>query len=175
MAKKKKKKFNSWTAQIFIIMGFILCVMFSSLAVVLVIGMIPSIVSFIVDSTKGKMRAITVSCVNFAGCTPFMIEVFKKGGGMETAISYILEPRTIVVMYMAAAMGYLIDWAMTGLVSSIVVQKAKRRMKDVQNQQKDLVERWGVEVTGTVPLDEYGFPKDLAPAVSGQDADEPKI
>lgn len=166
MAKKRKKaiKGRGLLAQFLIIALLLLGVMFSSMAIILMIGMIPTIVSMIVDSTKGKTRTITVGCVNFAGCTPFLVEMLKKGNNIEDAVSYILEPRTIVVMYMAAAMGYLIDWALTGIVSSIMVQKAKKRLKDIESEQKALVERWGMEVTGALPLDEYGFPLETHPA-----------
>ena len=141
-------------------MVLMLGVMFSAMAVILMIGMIPTIVASIVDSTKGKMRAFTVGAINVAGCTPFLVEVFKKGNDISTAVTYIIQPRTIVVMYMAAGIGYLIDWAMTGIVSSIMVQRAKKRIKDVLKQQKELIDRWGPEVTGTIALDEYGFPKE---------------
>ncbi len=136
------------------------CVLFSAVAVIMVVGMIPTIVAAIVDRTEGRIRALTIGAINFAGCAPFMIEVFKKGNNLETAITYILEPRTIVVIYFSAAMGYLIDWAMTGIVSSIMVQKTKSRLKDIQKMQKDLTDRWGMEVTGTIPLDEFGFPRE---------------
>lgn len=170
MAKKKKRtQGRGILLQLLVIVLLIMGVMFSSMAIILLIGMIPSIVSAIVDTTKGKTRTITVACVNFAGCTPFLIEIYKKGGAFETAMSYILEPRTIVVMYMAAAMGYLIDWAMTGIVSSIMVQKAKHRLKEIKEEQKDLVERWGPEVAGTMPLDEYGFPLDTQPLKPSHD------
>jgi len=170
MAKRRKRKAGStWKAQVFLIMGLILCVMFSAVAIIMVVGMIPTIVAAIVDRTKGKIRTLTVGAMNFAGCAPFMIEVFKHGNNMSTAITYILQPRTIVVMYFAAGMGYLIDWAMTGIVSSIMVQRAKRRVKDIQKGQKDLIERWGPEVTGTIPLDEYGFPKDAFPSKAPAD------
>lgn len=159
MAKKKKHR-ASWKVQIFLIFALILGVMFSAMAIILLIGMVPSIVAMIVDRTQGRMRALTVAAVNFAGCTPFLVEVFKKGNDMHTAMTYITQPRTIVVMYMAAAMGYLIDWAMTGIVSGIMVQRAKGRLKDIGKQQKELIDRWGPEVTGTLPLDEYGFPKE---------------
>jgi hypothetical protein len=166
MAKKKKRKGGGrgLLVQFLIIALLLLGVMFSSIAIVLMIGMIPTIVSMIVDATKGKTRTITVGCVNFAGCTPFLVEMIKKGNNIETAVNYILEPRTIVVMYMAAAMGYLIDWALTGIVSSIMVQKAKRRLKDIETEKKGLVERWGMEVTGAMALDEYGFPLEAQPA-----------
>lgn len=161
MAKKKDQSIGR-RGQLFLIVGMLSCLMFPAIAVILVVGMIPTIVAAIVDRTAGRMRAVTIGVINLAGCSPFMVEIFKKGNDPEMAITYILQPRTIVVIYFAAAMGYLIDWAMTGIVSSILVQKTKGRLKEIQKNQKDLTERWGVEVTGTVPLDEFGFPKENA-------------
>lgn len=166
---KKKKSSAGWKVQLLIVVGLIGGVLFSAMAVILLVGMIPSIVSMIVDQTKGKTRTLTVASVNFAGCTPFLVEVFRNGNDMATAIQYILEPRTIVVMYLAAGMGYLIDWAMTGIVSSILVQKAKRRVRDIEKQKKDLIDRWGPEVTGTIPLDQFGFPIEVADAKSADE------
>lgn len=163
MARKKRKKNFGWKGQILLIVIIMVAVMFHSMALLLAIGMIPTIVAAIVDRSEGHLRAITVGCINFAGCAPFMIEVFRHGNSIDTAVKYILEPRTIVVMYFAAAMGYLIDWAMTGIVSSIMVQKTRGRLKDIDKEQKTLVQRWGAEVTGTVPLDEYGFAKEITP------------
>ena len=163
-AKKKKRVSWGWKGQIFLIVALLMCVMFASIAVIVVVGMVPTIVAAIVDRSEGRMRALTIGAMNFAGCAPFVIEVFKKGGSLETSIAYMLEPRTIVVIYFAAAMGYLIDWAMTGIVSSVIVQKTKGRLRDIQKNQKELTERWGMEVTGTIPLDEFGFPNDNSAA-----------
>lgn len=146
-----------------LIIGLLVSVLFSAVAIILVVGMIPTLVAAIVDRTKGRVRTLTVGSVNLAGCAPFIAEILKRGNDMTTAINYVIQPRTIVVMYMAAGMGYLIDWAMTGIVSSVMVQRAKGRLQDIENQQKGLVERWGMEVTGTIPLDEFGFSKELPP------------
>jgi hypothetical protein len=160
-AKKKKKKVSfGWKGQILLIAFLMTSVMFASLAVIMVVGMIPTIVAAIVDRSEGRTRSLTIGAMNFAGCVPFMLEIFKKGNSLETSIAYMLEPRTIVVIYFAAAMGYLIDWAMTGIVSSVIVQKTKGRLREIKKDQKELTERWGMEVTGTIPLDEFGFPKD---------------
>lgn len=159
MARKKKRKNVGWKAQILLILLILLCVLFSSVAVLMIVGMIPTVVALIVDRTEGRMRAVTVGAINFAGCAPFMIEVFKRGNNLELAINYIVQPRTIVVMYFAAAIGYVLDWALTGIVSSIMVQKHKRRLVAINEEKQQLIERWGEEVSGTIPLDEYGFPK----------------
>lgn len=154
----KKKKALGWKGQIFFIVLIIAGVLFSAMSVILAVGMIPTCVAAIVDRTEWRLRAITVGMMNFAGCAPFMIEVFGKGNNLETAMGYIMEPKTIVIIYAAAAMGYLIDWSMSQIVSSIMVQKARGRIKDIRKKQETLAERWGEEVTGKIPLDEYGFP-----------------
>ncbi|PZO82812.1 MAG: hypothetical protein DI626_09675 [Micavibrio aeruginosavorus] len=156
MAKKKKKP-AGWKGHVFLIVALLSSVMFSAIMIIFVIGMIPTLVAGVVDKTHGRIRCLTVGAMNFAGCAPFMIEVFKKGNDVSTAIAYMVQPRTIVVIYFAAAMGYLIDWAMTGIVSSIMVQRARGKLKNMEKQKKELVERWGPEVTGTMPLDEFGF------------------
>lgn len=157
MAKKRKKV--GYKGQIVIVVCVLVSILFSALSIILAIGMIPTLVAAIVDKSEGKMRALTIGVLNFAGCTPFMIEVFKAGNNIETAINYIVKPETIIVMYFAAGMGYVIDWAMTGIVSSLTIQKTKKRLKEIEKIKKELIERWGLEVTGTIPLDEYGFPK----------------
>lgn len=160
---RKKKKSAGLEKQIILIVMLIGSIMFSALSIILAIGMIPTFVAAVTDRSERRMRALTVGALNFAGCMPFLIEVFRKGNNMETAVQYILEPRTIVVMYMAAGMGYLIDWAMTGIVSSIMVQRGKIRLRDIRKAQSVLVDRWGQEVTGKIPLDEYGFAREVAP------------
>jgi len=56
----------------------------------------------------------------------------------------------------------MIEWVMTGLVTSMAVQKAKGRMASIAKKRDELEQRWGEEVSGTIPLDEEGFPFDPA-------------
>lgn len=159
MARKKKKKLGL-QGQILLIGSLITAVVFSSMSILLFIGMIPTIVSGLVDRSKYRLRTWTVGAMNFAGCAPFMLEVWRKGATIELSLNYITQPRTIVVMFSAAAMGYVIDWAITSLVASFMVQRGKSRAKEIDRQQKELIQRWGPEITGTIPLDEFGFPKE---------------
>lgn len=172
MAKKKKAKTRiGWRTQLVLISALICSVVFSSMSVIMAVGMIPTIVCGVVDRSKYRLRTWTVGAMNFAGCAPFMMEVWKKGATIELSLKYISEPRTVVVMFFAASMGYVIDWAMTGMVSSIMVQRGKSRLKDIHKQQKELVERWGAEITGLIALDEFGFPKDDPTAPKDESAE----
>jgi hypothetical protein len=159
MAKKKVKSGSGWQLHLLLVMGLLSAVVFSAMAILLVVGMIPTIVAALADRTKYRLRTWTIGAMNLAGCVPFLLEIGKKGASIEIALEYISNPRTIVVMYFAAAMGYVIDWAVTSLVASFMIQRGKGRQTDIEKQQKLLVERWGPEVTGEVPLDESGFAK----------------
>ena len=41
---------------------------------------------------------------------------------------------------------------------TVMTQRSKIRLSDMDKRRKNLIERWGEEVTGDMPLDEYGFP-----------------
>lgn len=159
MAKKKKKMGfrEQFTIAFLIAMGMI----FKSTAVMLLIGMIPTLVAIIVDKSKEKLKPLTVGAMNLAGCFPFVLELWVSGDNdISSAMSKVLEPRTFVTIYLAASIGYLIDWAMTGIVAQIMYQKGQARLKEIDELMDSLVERWGPEVRGEMQLDEYGFPVD---------------
>lgn len=148
----------SWKRNVFLAFGVILAVVFLPTSTILIAGMVPTFVALLVDRTRGKMRTLTVGAMNFAGCAPFILELWLHGHTMDNAMTYITQPRTIVVIYFAAAIGYMIDWAMTGIVIGIMSEKGKARIKQIEKEKNALIERWGEEVTNTIPLDEDGFP-----------------
>ncbi len=158
MAKKKPKRKLTWKETLFMVIGLLMAIVFLPTTIMLGVGMLPTIVCASVDRTKGMVRTMTVGAMNLAGCIPFIIELWAKGHTFDISFDYLIQPRTIIVMYFAAAMGYLIDWAMTGIVCSIMIEKAKGRIKDIEKRHTALVERWGIEVNGLIPLDPDGFP-----------------
>lgn len=153
-----------------------LCVLgiaFSSTSVVLVLGMLPTIAAYIWDRSKDKMTAFTVGAMNLAGCFPFLLELWlTEGHDINTAFGKFEEIRTWIVIYLAAMIGWMIDWAMTGIIASIMVQKGQYRMQDIRKIKEKLIERWGPEVTGQIPLDEFGYPVDQEAAKAMAQAHE---
>ena len=164
MAKKDKdkKKKSGWGLQIMMIFGLLAAVLFMPTTILLVVGMLPTVVAALIDR-KGGARAITVGALNLCGCIPFLMDLWTKGHTTELAVSLITDPLTIIVMYAAAGIGYMIDWALSGIVATILVQRSTSRMEAIRKRQAELVERWGKEVTGELPLDAEGFPVDEQP------------
>ena len=137
-------------------------VVFSSTAVILFFGMLPTIAAYYYDRSKEKLTALTVGAMNLAGCFPFVLELWVgEGHNIDAGLSKLKELRTAVIIYMAAAIGWLLDWAMTGIVATIMVQKGRARLQDIEKRQETLIKRWGKEVTGKVPLNSEGYPIDV--------------
>lgn len=143
--------------QILMIFGGITAAVFLPTTALLSIGCLPTVVAAFVDNSRRKTRAITVGAMNVAGCAPFVFELWQHGNGMTKAMSLVMDPMAIVVMYVAAAVGYLIDWSMTGIVANLLHQRGLARQQAIIARQETLVDVWGREVTGEMPLDQWGF------------------
>lgn len=154
---KRRSGNKSVKKQLFLGSGLLLGIVFLPTTVLLIIGMMPTIAAFFVDRSKRKTKAITVGSMNLAGCVPFVLELWMGGHNFDMSFSIVTDAKAIVVMYAAAAVGYLVDWAMTGIIASFLLQRGKARLKAIDKRQKELVERWGKEVTGDVVVDQYGF------------------
>ncbi len=162
MAKKNKsakKKNKGWGLQIIMIFLFLSAILFMPTTVLLLLGMLPTVVAIIIDR-KGGTRAMTVGSMNLCGCLPFLLDLWTKSHTMEHAVGLITDPRTIIVMYAAAGIGYMIDWALSGIVATIMIQRATSRLSAIRKRQEEMIVRWGAEVAGEILLDSEGFPLD---------------
>lgn len=156
--KAKTKAKPSYRLQVIMILMVIASAVFMPTSAMLAIGMMPTLAASLLDRSRRKSKVVTVGALNFAGCVPFLLQLWYGGHTLEHALELALAPLAIVVMYTAAAVGYFVDWGVTGFVSGLLYQKGLSRQKEIIAQQQDLVKRWGAEVTGDMALDEHGFP-----------------
>jgi hypothetical protein len=160
--KKSRKGGFGWRARVLWIVGLVMAIVFLPSAVLLLFGMLPTIMAALFDRKRNGVRGLTVGAMNLAGCSWFLIELWTKGNQFPTAVAIISSPQTIIFIYSAAAIGYMIDWALTGIVAGLMLQRGQARKKDIVKQQAQLAQRWGREVTGEIPLDPQGFPVPVA-------------
>lgn len=155
--KKKSKAKSSGKLQLLWIFMIMAGIVFLPSTLLLLIGMLPTMVALFVDRSRKKSKVVTVGAMNLSGCTPFLLELWMGGQDFEKSFDIVTNPTAIIVMYSAAAVGYLIDWAMTGIVANVMYQRGQARKKAILRHQEELVERWGPEITGRMMLDDYGF------------------
>ncbi|MCB9990814.1 MAG: hypothetical protein H6867_05475 [Rhodospirillales bacterium] len=159
--KRRKSRKMGWKGQLLGIVGLLTAIVFMPTTIVLMMGMIPTVVAAVIDRSGKGTKALTVGAMNLAGCTPFLIKLWSTGHTSEMAVSLITDPRTMSIMFAAAGIGYLVDWAMSGIVGTLMLQRSTGRIVDIKKKQEALIERWGQEVAGEMPLDAYGFPLEV--------------
>ncbi len=158
MAKTAKKGGIGWRGRVLGIFGLVVAIACLPSAMILLFGMMPALVAALLDRSRQSAKALTVGAMNLAGCSPFLIELWTKGNKFDMAMTIITNPRTIIVIYSAAGIGYMLDWALTGIIAAFMMQNGQKRRKEIDRQLAALIKRWGPEVTGEIPLDPYGFP-----------------
>ena len=168
-AKAKKRKGGKAGLPVMGLAAVITAFVFIPTTVMLCFAMLPTVAAAVSDRLRGETRALTIGAMNVAGCTPFLLKLWSTGHNLDNAFAIITNPNTIIVIYVAAAVGWIIDWAMSGIVATVMLRNSTSRLKDIKARQAALVERWGPEVTGDLPLDSYGFPIEGADALHGDD------
>jgi len=150
-----------WRGYLFSIVGLTCMVLFMATSIVLTFGMLPTLAANLIDKSIQKSRAISVGMMNFAGCMPFLLELWlsPSPNSIDTALNIIIQPKTGIIIYTIAAAGYAIEAAVTGMVATVMQQRAFGRLKEIETRRKDLIQRWDEYVDGETPLDDFGFPK----------------
>ncbi|MDH5722029.1 MAG: hypothetical protein OEY94_01740 [Alphaproteobacteria bacterium] len=145
---RKKKKKTSALGGVFLLFLVFGGLVFLPTSMILCIGMLPSIVALLTSSIVTRSRVSTIAALNFVGCVPFVFELWSLGNDFETSFEIITEPLTIIIIYGTAALGYIFDWVVVGVVSAYLYQRSEARLKAINKRQEQLVEAWGEKVKG---------------------------
>lgn len=154
---KPKKSFGERLTSAFFIVS---AAAFLPSTMLLMAGMVPTMVALYVVGKNKRSKAFTVGSMNLAGCMPFLMDLWTRGHTIEKALEMLLNPLALVIMYSAAVVGYILYWIVVSVVSNVMHKKAVHDMKVLVDRQDNLVERWGIEVTGEVRLNDKGFAED---------------
>ncbi len=148
--KKEKKKSDKqgFKARMMMVFAITIALIFLPTSMLLFFGMIPSMVAFFVSGRGVGARASTITAMNMAGCIPFVFKLWASGNDFEASFEIITNMRYMSIIYVSAAFGYMIDWVMTGVMSSFLYQKGVNRMKTIKKRQEVLIEHWGQGVSG---------------------------
>jgi len=145
MARRRKKKGGMLTLILLIIPAGLIVLPTS---ILFGIGMIPTIVAYVVDRDPEKSAPITVGGLNFCGCMPFAIELWKHQHTIGAAAKIFADPLAWLVMYGAAAVGWGLYYGIPPLVAGMEVSRAEKRVEVLKGKKVALVQEWGPDVAG---------------------------
>jgi hypothetical protein len=116
------------------------------LCLIVLPGMVPTLAAFLVDRRQPRYLGYAVAVMNFAGVAPFLLIVAKSGMTLTNAAQKLADPLTWLVMYGAAAGGWLIYSAMIPLARICIETQSGQRRRQLEAAAKAIRQEWGEDV-----------------------------
>src|SRR5437868_8346203 len=118
------------------------------LILVVLPGMMPTLVTLFVDRQRPRYLTYTVGAMNFSGVLPILLTIAKGPLTMAAAGLTLANPVSWIVMYGAAAVGWLICGATPPLARLCLELQANQRRRALEGLGKAIRQEWGDEVAG---------------------------
>ena len=123
-----------------------ICLMIIPTVIVLSVAMIPTGVAFLMERRKGYYGGLTVGCMNLAGVSPYLFDLWFNGHNVQAAVGIITNVFAWMMFYGAAMFGWAIYSTTPSLVSTFMTMTSGRRITALRAQQRELVQKWGPDV-----------------------------
>lgn len=114
--------------------------------VLVVAGMIPTMVAYVIDTDAEKSAPITVGSMNLCGVLPFGIELYQRGHTLKVALDILSHPTAWLVMFGAAGIGWVIYYGVPPLVASVLVMRDEAKIRTLEDKRLALIAEWGPEL-----------------------------
>ena len=149
MPGRKRKSSSSGMVTVLLILmpvGLI----FLPTTVLLAVGMIPTVVAYVVDRDPDKTAPMTVGGLNFAGVFAFAVSLWQAGHTMAALSRTLTDPFAWLVMYGAAGLGWTLYYGIPPAVAGWIILRAESKIAPRIEEQRELIDLWGTEVNGIV-------------------------
>ncbi|MCW8916548.1 MAG: transposase family protein [Magnetovibrio sp.] len=148
---QQRQRGRSYLTWVLLLLAFFAVIAGATL-ILIIIGMLPTIVAFIIDRSKGKTASICVGSINFIGVFPYILSLWSQFDQLDSAMAMVGDIFTLLVMYSAAAFGWLLFLTLPSIISSFVIVLQQRKVAQLRGEQKDLIEEWGEDVAAIVEM-----------------------
>jgi hypothetical protein len=147
-AGKSGKAAGGRGATLYIVIGTVMAVTALPMCLLFVAGMLPTIVAAIVDRHRARYLARAVAVMNLAGMVQPVIALLQIGMSIAGAEHVLSDARMWLMMYGAAAIGWLLNMGMPSIARIMVDMKADQLQQQLEARAAVLKEEWGEEVAG---------------------------
>lgn len=112
------------------------------------LGMLPTLGAALMERGPHRYAWLSVGAMNFAGVSPYLLDLWFKGHTMERALTSLADVFAWLVILGSAAFGWLLYLSMPPVVGAFLQVAAQRRIATLRSNQRKLVEQWGPDVVG---------------------------
>ena len=142
----KAKSGNTYVISLLTLIVLGLAVFATPALLLFAVGMVPSLVAWVIDREPGYNATIAVTAMNFTGVAPFVAEILTAGATTTRAMMMVTDVFVLAAMYGAAAVGWALVVTMPKVASIYISVRNESRVQAMQRERKRLVEEWGDEV-----------------------------
>ena len=128
------------------IIGFGLVVISFPTVVLIFVGMLPTLVAWVIDRTEEKFATFCVGGVNFCGVFPHLLDLWNGDHTVSAAMGAVTDVFKLATMYGAAAFGWMLFMSVPPVIASFLQVMSQRRLTTLRAEQRALIEEWGTEV-----------------------------
>ncbi len=127
-----------------------LAILAAPTVIFVLVGMVPTIVAFIIDRSRKRYATICVGGMNFSGVFFFLLELWFGGDHtIAHAMGILSNVFALAIIFSAAGFGWLLFLAIPPVVATFLTVMAQRRVAHLRTRQREIIEEWGEEVTGS--------------------------
>ena len=116
---------------------------FPQVFILLIVGLSPSVVAFLIDRTPKKYATFCVGGMNISGVFPAFLNLLNGDNSIAGAISILTNPFEMTFIFAAAGLGWLIYFAFPPVVKSLLTILAQHRISNLRGVQRQLIKDWG--------------------------------
>ena len=120
-------------------------------AIVIAVGMLPTLVSFIVDMTPGRYACRCVAGLNVAGVAPFVDKLWSGHNDVNAAMHIIGDTLAWLAFYGSAGFGWILFMSLPGLVATSQTLNARRQVHNLHARQEEIEQEWGLNIKTKEP------------------------
>ncbi|MBN66239.1 MAG: hypothetical protein CMM94_01555 [Rickettsiales bacterium] len=151
MAKQKKNKNESkgsgkGTVALMIVASLVLVVSIQLTFIFFILGILPSIVAFLIDRSPGRTTFHTIMACNMSGVLIMLFPLFADGNQPSTLMMMMTDVFNWFIIYMSAAFGWFLVWGSPYMGHLIINAFNQRHISKLEHTQKRLRSEWGPEV-----------------------------
>jgi hypothetical protein len=145
-AARTRRSGSKVTGLMLLMVVIVLGMTFMPTTLLVVVGLVPTFVAFVVDQSEKRSITLTVGFLNAAGIVPSAIDLWQHGQTLDHSIALIENPLTCFMAYGAAAGGWLVKYSVPPVAQFLLAQSVKADIADLEKYQSELRRVWGDEV-----------------------------
>lgn len=117
-----------------------------SSVMILIFGMLPTLVAYIVGRSPRNYSMYCVGGMNLSGVFPYLLDLWTGNDDFNAAIDILTDVFSLLVMYSGAGFGWMLFMAIPPLVGAVMTVMSERRLAHLKDSQKNIIKEWGEDV-----------------------------